>query len=126
MVDLKSNEITANREILKKTKVENVFFTWDALGTQKENVELVNHGGGFYLAQVKLNQKSLLEAIKENIDSNNNRPYVVLEEIFKDKKIIREYYLTNSIQGIDANIWSGVQSVGKIRKIIISDGKRIN
>ena len=64
-----------------------MFFTWDALWTQKENVELVNCGGGFYLAQVKLNQKSLLEAIKENIDSNNNCPYVVLEEIFKDKKI---------------------------------------
>ena len=123
VVDMKSNEIPANLRVLKRTQIKNRFFTWDALGTQTENIKFLNQKGGFYVAQLKKNQKNLYNTGITNIEFSCNGPFLTLTENFGTETVTREYYLTENMCGVEREKWDGIQTFGKIRKIISSNGE---
>ncbi len=57
--DQKSNEITANPEVLKLVSLAGAIITIDAMGTQTEIAEQIVEGGGDYLLALKGNQGTL-------------------------------------------------------------------
>lgn len=63
-VEDKSNEITAIPEVLSAIDIEDAVISIDAMGTQREVVDLIFEKKGHYLLSVKGNQKSLYEYIE--------------------------------------------------------------
>ena len=57
----KSNEITAIPELLKLLNIQDSVITIDAMGTQRDIVELIVDKNGDYVLCVKGNQKALLD-----------------------------------------------------------------
>lgn len=122
-VEVKTNEITANKNILSNNNVEGLFFSWDALGTQRTLVDLVHNGGGFYVAQVKSNQKTLEEVCSIRLELYSPVPFLTIVEYNRDRKETREYYITNSVLGMEDLNWSGLASIGKVVKTTEKNGK---
>lgn len=63
-VEDKSNEITAIPAVLSEIDIEEAIVSIDAMGTQREIVDLILDKKGHYLLSVKGNQKSLYEDIE--------------------------------------------------------------
>ena len=63
-VEDKSNEITAIPAVLSEIDIEEAIVSIDAMGTQREIVDLILDKKGYYLLSVKGNQKSLYEDIE--------------------------------------------------------------
>ena len=59
MCDEKSNEITATNKLLDKIDIRNKIVTADAMSCQKSIVDKITEKGGYFLIEVKANQKSL-------------------------------------------------------------------
>lgn len=123
-VEVKTNEITANKNILGNINVEGLFFSWDALGTQRTLVDLVHNGGGFYVAQVKSNQKILEEVCSIRLGLYAPVPYLKIIEYNRDRIETREYFLTNNVLGMEELNWSGLTSIGKVVKTTEKNGKK--
>ncbi len=72
----KSNEITAIPELLKLLNIEDSVITIDAMGTQRDIVELIVDKNADYVLCVKKNQKTLLDEIVDQFEfasKNYNR-----------------------------------------------------
>lgn len=70
-VPSKTNEITADKTLLDSLDLhEGDLVTLDAMGTQKEIVELIRKKGADYLLIVKGNQKTLQDTIAEAVECN--------------------------------------------------------
>ena len=63
-VEDQSNEITAIPAVLSEIDIEEAIVSIDAMGTQREIVDLILDKKGHYLLSVKGNQKSLYEDIE--------------------------------------------------------------
>lgn len=63
-VEDKSNEITAIPEVLADIDIEDTTVSIDAMGTQREIVELIVDKKGHYLLALKANHKSLFEDVE--------------------------------------------------------------
>jgi predicted transposase YbfD/YdcC len=68
LVEEKSNEIPAVRELLARTEVEGSLIGLDALHTQKETArQIVQEAGADYLLTVKANQKELRQTLARRL-----------------------------------------------------------
>ncbi len=66
--DAKSNEITAIPELLKMLDITDAVVTTDAMGCQRKIAADIRQEGGHYLLQVKGNQETLHNRLKETFD----------------------------------------------------------
>ena len=122
----KTNEITTIPSLLEKINVKGNIITWDALNTQKKNVELVKKLKGDYVVPIKLNQESFyndlvlyfnekqLEIIRACGTKNT-----YLKEIEKSHSsiITYEYFQTEDISWYyDLKNWKSVNTFGLVRK----------
>lgn len=81
----KSNEITAIPKLLEMLEINGCIVTIDAMGTQKEIAEKIVEKGANYILSLKENQKTLYNDVK-----------LYLDDIVKDKEVIKssDYYKT--------------------------------
>ena len=131
VVDEKTNEIPAVRDLLDITNVSGCIVTWDALNTQKETVKAVIAKKGDYVGAPILlskgNQNLFYEEVKEYFDETTLRELEKSEITYKktvDKEqsgvATREYYLTKDISwyyGKDE--WAGLASFGCVRRTLV-------
>lgn len=110
----KTNEITAIKALLKNLNIENRIITIDAIGTQKEIVQIIKEKKGHYLLAVKNNQKTLYQAILAFFaDQNNLKNIEKHEEYDKGHGRIekRTCYATDSVRWFDGDGWIGLKSI---------------
>lgn len=127
-IEDKTNEIPTIPKILNRINVKGNIITWDALNTQKSNVEKVIKLKGDYVVPIKLNQESFyndltlyfndkqLDIIKANGTGN-----AYLKQIEKSHSsiITYEYFQTEDISWYyDLKNWKGIKSFGLVKKTI--------
>jgi predicted transposase YbfD/YdcC len=126
VVEEKTNEIPAVRDLLDITEVNGCVATWDALNTQKETVAQVIRKGGDYVGALKGNQHDFYEDVKLYFDEGT------LKELEQDEKHYaktvdkeqsgvarREYYLTQDISWLNSGKeWAGLKSIGCVRRTV--------
>ena len=125
-IEDKTNEITTIPKILERINVKGNIITWDALNTQKSNVEKVVNLKGDYVVPIKLNQENFyndlvlyfndkqLEIIKANGTGNS---YIKKIEKSHSSTITYEYFQTEDISWYyDLKSWKGVKSFGVVKK----------
>jgi predicted transposase YbfD/YdcC len=66
VVEEKTNEIPAVRDLLEITEVQGSVVAWDALNTQKETVTMVVRKKGDYMGALKGNQHDFYQDVKED------------------------------------------------------------
>lgn len=127
-IEDKTNEIPTIPKILDRINVKGNIITWDALNTQKSNVEKVIKLKGDYVVPIKLNQENFyndlvlyfndkqLEIIKANGTGNS---YTKEMEKSHSSTITYEYFQTEDISWYyDLKNWSGIRSFGMVKKTI--------
>ena len=127
-IEDKTNEIPTIPKILDRINVKGNIITWDALNTQKSNVEKVIKLKGDYVVPIKLNQEFFyndltlyfndkqLDIIKANGTGN-----AYLKQIEKSHSsiITYEYFQTEDISWYyDLKNWKGIKSFGLVKKTI--------
>lgn len=125
-IEDKTNEIPTIPKILERINVKGNIITWDALNTQKSNVEKVINLKGDYVVPIKLNQENFyndlvlyfndkqLEIIKANGTGNS---YIKNIEKSHSSIITYEYFQTEDISWYyDLKNWKGVKSFGVVKK----------
>ena len=130
MIEDKTNEIPTIPLILDKINVKGNIITWDALNTQKTNVETVIKLKGEYVVPLKQNQGTFyndlvlyfdekkLECIKAG---NSQSAYKKQIEKCQGNIVTYEYFQTEDISWFqDLKKWKGIKSFGLVKKTIIS------
>lgn len=133
-IDDKTNEITTIPKILDRINVKGNIITWDALNTQKSNIEKVIKLKGDYVVPIKLNQESFyndlvlyfndkqLEIIKAGGIGNT---YTKEIEKSHSSVITYEYFQTEDISWYyDIKNWKGIKSFGLVKKTIEKNGNK--
>ena len=128
MIDDKTNEIPTIPKILDKINVKGNIITWDALNTQKNNIEKVIKLKGDYVVPIKQNQENFyndlvlyfdekrLEIIKAGGTKN---AYLRCSEKSHSSIITYEYFQTEDINWyFDLKNWKGIKSFGVVKKSI--------
>lgn len=131
MIDDKTNEIPTIPKILDKINVKGNIITWDALNTQKNNIEKVIKLKGDYVVPIKQNQENFyndlilyfdekrLEIIKAGGTKNT---YLRCSEKSHSSIITYEYFQTEDINWyFDLKNWKGIKSFGVVKKSIIKN-----
>ena len=128
-VEDQSNEITAIPAVLSEIDIEEAIVSIDAMGTQREIVDLILDKKGHYLLSVKGNQKSLYEDIEcafkvnggldkdTSVDKDHGRIEVRKCCILP----AREYLLAETIRS-----WRGPGTIIKIESSREINGKTTN
>ena len=120
VVDEKSNEIPAVRDLLDITNIGGCIVTWDALNTQKDTVKAVIAKKGDYVGALKGNQQSFYEDAALYFDDTtlktlegNAQTYLKTVDKEQSGVAIREYYLTQDIGWLSQKKeWAGLKSIG--------------
>ncbi|GHT89447.1 hypothetical protein FACS1894137_18710 [Spirochaetia bacterium] len=115
VVDEKTNEIPAVRDLLAITNVSGCIVTWDALNTQKETVKAVIAKRGDYVGALKGNQQLFHEEVTQFFDKTTLETLEKSDDSYKktvEKEqsgvATREYYLTPDILWFqDRKEWAG-------------------
>lgn len=131
-IEDKTNEITAIPKILDRINIKGNIITWDALNTQKSNIEKVIKLKGDYVVPIKLNQENFyndlalyfndkqLEIIKAGGIGNS---YIKEMEKSHSSIITYEYFQTEDISWYyDLRTWKGIKSFGLVKKTIETNG----
>ena len=131
MIDDKTNEITAIPDILDKIQVKGNIITWDALNTQKANIEKVIKLKGDYVVPVKQNQSNFYDDLKlyfndKQLDiicaEGTKNTYFKHIEKSHSSCITYEYFQTEDIQWYsDLKSWKGIKSFGAVKKTIVKN-----
>ena len=107
MIDDKTNEIPTIWTILKRLNIKDTIVTWDALNTQKENVEAVADGHGDYVVPIKGNYQIFYDELQLYFDEkkceqiiaeNINSAYIKEQEESHSSFITYEYFQTSDIK----------------------------
>ena len=127
MIEEKTNEITAIPEVIKRLNLKNVICTWDALNTQKENINAVIKQKGDYCVALKANQGNFYKDVQDYFDedkllviqSGYEGGYQLSREKNHNAIITYEYYQTEDVKWYaEYKKWDGLKSIGMIRKTI--------
>ena len=134
-IEDKTNEITTIPKVLERINVKGNIITWDALNTQKSNIEKVIKLKGDYVVPIKLNQENFyndlvlyfndkqLEIIKAEGTGNS---YIKKIEKSHSSIITYEYFQTDDISWYyDLKNWKGIKSFGLVKKTIETNGNKI-
>lgn len=133
-IEDKTNEIPTIPKILERINVKGNIITWDALNTQKSNIEKVIKLKGDYVVPIKQNQESFyndlvlyfndkqLEIIKAKGIGNS---YSKETEKSHSSIITYEYFQTEDISWYyDLKNWKGIKSFGLVKKTIEKNGNK--
>lgn len=133
-IEDKTNEITTIPKVLDRVNVKGNIITWDALNTQKSNIEKVIKLKGDYVVPIKLNQENFyndlvlyfndkqLEIIKAEGIGNS---YIKETEKSHSSIITYEYFQTEDISWYyDLKNWKGIKSFGLVKKTIETNGNK--
>ncbi len=129
----KSNEIPTIPIILERLKIKDTIITWDALNTQKTNVEAVKKGKGDYVVPVKKNHPNFNADLELYFDEKTEEQiiagrldsaYLRQEEKSHSCFITYEYFQTSDIKWYhEYKEWKGLASFGMVKKTITEKGK---
>ena len=131
-VDSKSNEITAIPELIKMLDIAGCIVTIDAIGCQKEIVNLISQKQGDYIIALKKNQKNLYENVellfKEEISKRNkgeNASHYSTRELGHGREEIRNYLMLSDISNLidPDNKWNKLNSIGMVESVRTENGK---
>ena len=131
MIEEKTNEISTIPVILERLKISDTIITWDALNTQKANVEVIKNKKGDYVVPIKKNHPNFNadlelyfdEEIQEQIIAGkSNSSYLKQEEKSHSCFITYEYFQTSDIKWYqEYKEWKGLNTFGMVKKTIIKD-----
>ncbi len=128
MIEDKTNEITTIPTILERLNIKDTIITWDALNTQKRNVEIVKNKKGDYVVPVKKNHPNFNvdlelyfdERTQEEIKAGrSDSAYLKEAEKSHSCFITYEYFQTSDIKWYsEYKEWKGLNSFGMVKKTI--------
>ena len=134
-IEDKTNEIPTIPKILDRINVKGNIITWDALNTQKTNIEKVRALKGDYVVPIKLNQESFYNDLRLYFDekqleiieaSGSKNAYKKQIEKSHSSIITYEYYQTEDIDWYyDLKSWKGVKSFGLVKKTTEKNKEKI-
>ena len=121
----KSNEITAIPELLELLNLKNKVITLDAMGCQREIVDLVIKKECDYVCSLKGNQDTIhqetinfLEAHQSRDHQDGNFYFEEQHEEGHGRVEIRKYTFTATLDwGLESHKWPGLQAVRKVESI---------
>ena len=128
MIEDKTNEITTIPIILDRLNIKDTIITWDALNTQKKNVEMVRNKKGDYVVPVKKNHPNFNADLElyfnektqeEIIAGRSDSAYLKEVEKSHSSFITYEYFQTSDIKWYsEYKEWKGLNSFGMVKKTI--------
>lgn len=107
IIDDKTNEITTIPSILKRINAKNSIITWDALNTQKTNVDAVIEAKADYVVALKSNHSSFFQDVALYFDDDKldmikagalKSAYQINVEKANSSVITYEYFQTEDIK----------------------------
>ena len=133
MIEDKTNEITSIPNILKRINAKGAIITWDALNTQKANVEAVMDAKADYVIALKSNHPTFYNDLNLYFDDKRldmikagalNTAYSISSEKANSSIVTYEYFQTEDIKWYhEYKEWKGLKSFGLVKKTIIKNGK---
>lgn len=127
-IEDKTNEIPTIPKILDRINVKGNNITWDALNTQKFNIEKVIKLKWDYVVPIKLNQESFYIDLALYLNdkqlgiikaSGTGNAYLKQTEKLHSCIITYEYFQTEDISWYhDLKNWKGIESFGLVKKTI--------
>ncbi len=134
VVESKSNEIPAVRELIEELDIEGAIVTMDAMHCQKETAELVIENGGDYVLQLKANQGKFYEDVYAMFDEkymdivDKECEYEIFRTTEKSHGRIekRTCYVLNEVEFFTDYLveWKGLKKIFAIKREIEKDGKK--
>lgn len=113
----KSNEITAVPEILNFINIRKTTITMDAMGLQRETVNLIVERGGDYVICLKGNQKSTYEDVKLLVSHVDHDDIYIENEKQSGKVITRRCRIFNKMDMMqEAYRWTKLRTVVCLEK----------
>jgi len=131
-VDSKSNEITAIPELIKVLDFAGCIVTIDAIGCQKEIVNLISQKDADYIIALKKNQKNLYEnvellfkeAISKRYEGFSASHYSTSESGYGREEIRNYLMLSDISHQIDSdNKWKNLKTIGMVESVRTENGK---
>lgn len=133
MIEDKTNEIPTIPIILERLKISDTIITWDALNTQKSNVETVINKKGDYVVPVKKNHPNFNadlelyfdEKMQEQIIAGKSKS-AYLRQIEKSHSclITYEYFQIEDVRWYhEYKEWKGLNTFGMVKKTIEKNGE---
>ena len=134
MIEDKTNEITAIPSILQRVNAKDAIVTWDALNTQKDNVEAVVQAKADYVIALKANHPNFYNDLVLYFDDKKldmikagtlKTSYCINTEKSNSCIITYEYFQTEDVKWYsDYQSWSKLHSFGLVRKTTEKNGKK--
>ena len=136
-VDEKTNEIKTIPELLDILCLQGCIVTIDAMGTQKKIAEKIIEKNADYILQVKGNQQTLMNDIREyfekNVFTKKKEELEKAERYFKTlcgehgRLEKREYYVENDIEWLKEKHpdWEGLSGIGACVSTVTEKGKTV-
>ena len=133
VVNSKSNEIPAVRELLDLIDCKDAVITLDAMHCQKETLEKIVEHGGDYVVQLKKNQSNFYEDVcamfddNYRVDGENRDEYEIYETLEKGHGRIerRTCYVLKNIEYFTDYLasWRGLKKIFAVKRIVEIAGK---
>lgn len=136
-VDEKTNEIKTIPELLDILCLEGCIVTIDAMGTQKEIAKKIIDKNADYILQVKGNQQTLMDDIREyfekdvftkkNDDLEKEGRYFKSLSMEHGRIEKREYYVENDIEWLNERHpgWEGLSGIGACISTVTEKGNTV-
>ena len=136
-VDEKTNEIKTIPELLDILCLQGCIVTIDAMGTQKKIAEKIIEKNADYILQVKGNQQTLMNDIREyfekNVFTKKKEELEKAERYFKTlcgehgRLEKRKYYVENDIEWLKEKHpdWEGLSGIGACVSTVTEKGKTV-
>ena len=135
IVGEKTNEIPALRELVGEIDIKGAIITADALHCQKETCEAIVSAGADFFLFVKSNQKSLMDAVVEAVDTAlNSRGHtqVVQKKKSYDGRVGKDFKIRTCVAVSDLTLieairreWPWIKSFGKVTLESEKDGELV-
>ena len=132
MIDKKTNEIPTTKTILERLNIKDTIITWDALNTQKKNIEAVIKGKADYCVPIKSNHPIFYEELalyfnQDKLDTikakNDGITYKIEYKKSHGDIITYEYFQTEDVTWFeDLKKWKNLKSFACVKKTI-GEGK---
>lgn len=113
--------------ILKRINAQNSIITWDALNTQKSNIEAVCKSKADYVVPIKSNHSNFYNDLNLYFDDKRldmikagdlNTAYSISSEKANSSIITYEYFQTEDIKWYhDYKAWKNLHTIGLIKRL---------
>ena len=134
VIESKSNEIPAVRELLDELNIKGAIVTLDAMHCQKETAEKIVNNGGDYVLQLKANQGRFYEDVYAMFEdkymdiTDKDCEYETYSTIEKSHGRIekRTCYVLNEVAFFTDYLaeWKGLKKIFAVKREIERDGKK--